>query len=120
MRNIGHEIEEMYLNFMSAMEFLTVSKAHRAASFGRLFTNASKKLQNTQSPDRQSITGEPFGAQVKFRRFGAGTKLKGLSLRCNNLFAHALQARCSAVPTSHAAMVLTISKLTTRSDRSAR
>ena len=87
MRNIGSEIEEVYSNFVSAMEFLTVSKAHRAASFGKVFADASKSLRNTKSPDRQSITSEPFSALVKYRRFGAGTKRESLSLRCNNLFA---------------------------------
>ena len=105
--NIGSEIEEVFSKFVSAMEFLTVRKAHRVASFGKVFTNASKSLRNTQLADRQGITGKPFGVQVEFRRFGAGTKLESQSLRCNNLFARAPQTRRAAVLSSHAAMILT-------------
>lgn len=118
--NIGNEIEEMHSNFVSAMEFLTVSTAHRAASFGKVFTIPPTSLRNTQSPDRQSITGEPFGAQVKSRRIGTGTKLEGLSLRCNNLFARALRARSCSVMTSHADMIRSISKLSATPDRNVR
>ena len=120
MRNIGNEIEGFYSNFVFALEFLTVSTAHRAASFGNVFTILSASLRNTRSPAGQGITDEPFGAHVKPRRFGVGIKVDGLSLRCNILFARAPRARCSPVLASHTAMILTISKLGTKPDRNIR
>ena len=120
MHNIGNEIKELYLSFVSTLEFLTVSTAPRAASFGKMFTNSPTSLRNTQSLTGQGITGEPFGAHLKSRQFDAGIKVEDLSLRCNILFARAPRARCSVVQTSHADMILSISMLGMKPDRNGR